>query len=379
MLNRSVAGRTIAIIQAACIMLSTFILLSTWCPLQRPAWCQPPDRELPQTDASSSLGPQSGESLDRIIVRQGIAEGTRGSLWKPWKRSENFGRILHIDSKELLLELDTGQESSSSSSIGQIRIPADQIEAIHVAWRGEDTRGFVELFDRRRYREFIQALRTTDLSGIPQWQQLLLLGKVVQAVEAVQGPTAAAEPFLKMSEAAPDFLFASIPLCWTVSEVDPGFLEKCRQWVDSPDEAARLIGASWQLNRGQSQTAAAVLNRLKSSSRPAIAQLATAQLWRLVPPPDTMNQLSRWIEYRDRLLPPLALGPSVFLVDRLTRIGQVDLAVGQSLWIATMDPAEKESAIRALKIAGDLVAASGNREESSKIEKWRMELLGAGE
>lgn len=62
---------------------------------------------------------------------------------------------------------------------------------------------------------------------------------------------------------------------------------------------------------------------------------AASQGWRLTLPPQTMSNLAGWLEQRDKLIPPLQLGPTEFIADRLMRIGQTDLAVGQWMRIAS--------------------------------------------
>lgn len=330
-------------------------------------------------NVSNSPDSSSQEKLDRVVIRQGLTEVTRLSLWKPFRRSEQFGKIIHLDSREMLIEVEGGSLPSESPSPRRLRIPCDQIESVDPAWREEDTKELVYLFVNRKYGLFVQALQERDLTAIPQWQQLLLLDKVVQAVGAVQGPAASASPFLRMAESAPNFLYASMPLCWTYDEMDKEFKEKCRAWMESTSEAAQLLGASWLLQGPDSGRATQVIKQLQSSSNSAVAQLAVAQSWRLVPPPDTMNQIAKWIAFRDRMLLPLSLGPTEFLVERLSRVGQPDLAVGQALWIATMSPGDSERVARSLGKAAELLSANGYRNEAQRVDQWRKELLGVEE
>ena len=351
---------------------------------QSSAWAQG-GTVLPSSDngrslsVSSNPGSPAKQNLDRVVIRQGLTEATRLSLWKPLKRSEQFGRISHLDNREMLIEVEGDTDQVGLPTARRLRIPCDQIESVDPVWQDDSTKELVQLFERRMYREFIQALRERDLAAIPQWQQLLLLNKVVQAVDAVQGPTASANPFLRMAESAPDFLYASMPLCWTFSEMDRDFKEKCRTWMESPSEVAQLLGASWLLQDTEGHRAAQVISQLQSSSNNAVAQLSAAQAWRLIPPPDTMNQIAKWIAIRDRMLLPLSLGPTEFLVERLSRVGQPDLAVGQALWIATMSPGDSARVARSLGKAAELLSAGGYQTEAQRVFDWRKELLGAAE
>lgn len=361
--------------------------LSLWLGLgvpQEKSWAQSqaddrPLREGVTGQSSRSPFELQSQSLDRVVFRQGVTEATQLSLWKPLRRTQLSGRIIGLDSNEVLIEVDGGDDSSNLPATQRMRISSDQIEGIDPAWKGKSTWEIVLLFEQGDYREYIEALRETELSDIPQWQQLLLLSKVVQAVEALQGPAAAAVPFLRMAESAPDFLYATMPLCWTHAEVENEFYRKCKQWLESPDEVARLLGASWLLQSPDGQQAARVIGQLKSSSKAPVAQLATAQEWRLVPPPDTMRQVGKWMDFRDRMLLPLSLGPTEFLVERLARIGELDLAVGQAVWIATNGATDSIRVTRSLGRTVELLSAGGFQEEAQRVQDWIEELQGVGQ
>ena len=105
-----------------------------------------------------------------------------------------------------------------------------------------------QLFDQRTYQEFVQLLRETDLAEVPDWQQLLLLGKIVQALDATVGPVAAGRRFLLYAATAPAMMYADLPLCWTVAEPGAELSRACLEWIESEDEAARLmtpVGCYW--------------------------------------------------------------------------------------------------------------------------------------
>ena len=82
------------------------------------------------------------------------------------------------------------------------------------------------------------------------------------------------------------------------------------------------------------------------------------------------------MDYRDRMLQPLQLGPTEFLADRLQRIGETDLAIGQWMRIATLHADRYDRARRALTAAADSLTRQGRPAEAKKIEAWIDELDG---
>jgi len=116
------------------------------------------------------------------------------------------------------------------------------------------------------------------------------------------------------------------------------------------------------------------LVRLKQSKNLAVAQLASAQSWRYVSPTETMGELSNWLAFRDKMLLPLALGPTEFIADRLARIGQVDLAIGEWAWIAAHHQERFHRAQRALKSAEELLKKQGQTAQAESIAVWIHEM-----
>ncbi len=328
------------------------------------------------SDDGLNLATEASKSLDRVLIRRGITDTTNLSVWTPLKQTELVGRVIHMDATELVMEVLDDQGDGQPK---QLRIPNQQLVAVHPIWEGEGTAEVVALFETQKYREYIQSLGEQKLSAIPRWQQLLLLDMVVRAIDAVQGPAAAGQHFLSLAETAPDMLYSEMPLCWTAIEPDAELVRKSRVWLESPNEVAQLMGASWLLQTADSQQARDVILRLQRSQKSVVAQLATAQSWRIVPPPKTMEFFPNWLTYRDRMLPPLAIGPTEFLADRLARIGQADLAAGQWLWIASHYPDRHNRTKRALAAAVDLVRSSGRDDEADRIANWLNNLHGSSE
>lgn len=326
-------------------------------------------------DANDSIASNSAvdvanvvEGLDRVFVRQETSLTGQQSRWNPAQVLQRSGRVVQWDQAELILRVANKGESDEVVSV---RIDSRQIERIEPIWVNEHVKQVVELFHQQKYREFIQGLRELELAVIPDWQQRLLLDWIVQAVAEINGPLAAAPHFLKLSANAPDIFFADMPLCWTVQETSPELLRAAEHWIDSEDEVALMLGASWLFQTAQSEKSSKVLERLQRSKRAVISQLATAQAWRQVAPADTMKRLPQWLAFRDKMLLPLALGPTEFLLDRLSRIGQIDLALGQAFWIATTQLDRPDRARKALDLSVELLKGQGRTVEAQELIKWR--------
>lgn len=331
-------------------------------------------------------------AVDRVVIRQGVSDSTLDSLWKPLNISTLTGRILDFNAVELTIETDS---PSGADGPLQRRIPSDQVQRILPAWNTDGVQNvgvgraseenrlevyptevweIVQLFEGQKYREFIQKLREADTAGIPNWQQLLLLSMVIQAVDAVQGPAAAIPHFLKMAESAPMCLFAEMPLCWTAMEPSAELVAKSLTWLDSQNEIAQLLGASWLAHGAHASRARETITKLKSSKKHAVASLATAQAWRFSSPPDTLRELSTWIAFRDKMLLPLAMGPTEFIADRLARVGEIDLAIGQYAWIATHHQGRVYRAQRALNAAVKLLKRNNRNAEAERMAAWSQAL-----
>ncbi|MCA9134436.1 MAG: hypothetical protein KDA45_14805, partial [Planctomycetales bacterium] len=134
--------------------------------------------------------------------------------------------------------------------------------------------------------------------------------------------------------------------------------------------------ASWLLFGPHGSTAGRTLAALRASPNSTVAQLAVVQSWRLVAPPETRPALASWIEFRDKLLPPLQLGPTEFLADRLMRIGEPELALGQWMRIATVHAERYHRAAGALQAAETQLKRVGRDDEAQRLKAWIQELRG---
>lgn len=329
-----------------------------------------------QVETAEQTGIPIVTQMDRVVVRQAITGATRTSLWNPLRESRLEGHIKQLDADGLVIE---SRQRASDESTAMIRVPSEQLQYILPAWKSDETADIVQLFEQQKFREFIQALRELDVATIPRWQQLLLLSRLVRSIDALQGAVGSGQHFLTMAESSPVILFADMPLCWTSMEPDASLQQKAEAWLVSENPTAQLLGASWLIHGANPQPARQTILRLKSEGTPGVSQLATAQAWRLITPNETMQEIRGWIAYRDRMLPALAIGPTEFMADRLARIGQSDLALGQLLWIASQHGDRHNRAVKALSSAVDLMKRDQRDAEAERIAEWLNQLHGQSE
>ncbi len=302
------------------------------------------------------------------VHRAVIGPADSSSQEEQWRQARTYkwiGTIRQFDGSKLVMDQDGRPQSVDSS----------RVESVEFDWANEQTSEAVGLFEQRDYARAVQALGEAIKSGVPRWQQRFLAAQMVQGVSALDRPQTAGKLFLQLAATSPPaLLYADAPLKWSGGEVSPQMREEALEWVASDDEIARLLGASWLLFGEHQQQAQRVLIDLQSSERAYVAQLAVAQAWRLSTPPETIPRLGEWLRFRDALIPPLQLGPTEFLAERLMRVGEVELALGELFRIATMHHDRYHRAAKALQAGRNLLQSQGKTTEAEKVGRWLEDL-----
>lgn len=310
---------------------------------------------------------RSNEELDRVFygpVKTGKADENK--LWTRETTAVLTGKIRRFDAQELVI-LDAQGKSN--------RLASDRVFKVDVSWK-PSAASALELLESRKYREAIPALQSALQEGFPPWQSQFLVNGLVRAAAALDRPRVAGIVFLQYqaSETPPDLFFADLPLAWTPKEPDRLLREQAAKWLVGSSEAEQLLGASWSLSGSSREVARQTLLRLEASSSKVIASLAVCQGWRFSAPPATMQQLDTWLAFRDSLIRPLQLGPTEFIADRLMRIGQKDLAIGQWMRIATIHSQRYDRVKIALNAARSTLQRDGNTAEAERIAEWIKDL-----
>lgn len=301
--------------------------------------------------------------LDRVTYGP-VATGREDpdELWATQKPDSILGKIRKLDGQELVFIDQSGKS---------IRLASNRVLDVSIGW-DSSAASAIELLENRKYREAIPALQAVLEEGLPPWKSQFLVNGLVRAAHALDRPRVAGIVFLQYQAPndPPDLLFGDLPLAWTSQEPDRLLREQASKWLKGSTEIEQLLGASWSLSGPDRDAAKQTLLRLESSSSKVIADLATCQGWRFTAPPQTMSELNKWLRFRDSLIRPLQLGPTEFIAERLMRIGQKDLAIGQWMRIATIHSHRYDRVAKALGAAKTILERDGLSNEAERIAEW---------
>ncbi|MFK7735106.1 MAG: hypothetical protein AB8B50_03695 [Pirellulaceae bacterium] len=304
------------------------------------------------------------------VVYFGPENRTAGeSSWGTPVPTRYQGSILKFDDSELVIETKEGER----------RVPSKRVERVEFEWANNECRQAMQALTERDYRSAYQSLtaqlKGSGKEGVPPWQNHFLISGAIRATEAM-GEVRVAGKLLEIQarNRPPQLLLADMPLCWTARSVPSGVREEVPRWLASEADSVRLLGASWGLFNAEDSLAKRTLTQLKTSNNQAVALLAAAQSWRLVPPPETLQALPNWFRFRDAMLPDLQLGPTEFIADRLQRINEPKLALGQLHRIASEHSDRYHRAEAALKQAASIFLRAGLTEEADKVDRWLEDL-----
>jgi hypothetical protein len=314
-----------------------------------------------------SGNPDAPQVLDTFLYAPVYTKSI--DVWNPPVAERMSGTIEEFN-EESIIFLQDGERRE---------LPSNRVAAVQPVWKSELAAKAHQLFMDRQYKQAIEAIPAAVKSNLPRWQQRLLIAHIVDSAVAIGSVKGAAGVFLDSlaPNQPPAMLYSSLPLCWTSDEPDRLLRQAAMEWLDSDNEVAQLVGASWLLLGAESEAARRKLVRLQTSKREPIAALAVVQGWRLVSPSDTAAKLPGWFDYRDRLIEPLQIGPTEFLADRLSRIGMTELAIGQWSRIASVHPGRYHRGAKALQAAQVQLQQQGRTEESKRLQAWIEQLQAA--
>lgn len=333
--------------------------LPVWSQASTPAKPTESEAATPAEQPSSTSKAATDSFLYAAVITKAI------DVWNPPQADRLSGSIEELDAQRIVfLENEKRRE-----------IPSDRVYRVEPVWRTRNAADAHKLFTARRYREAKEAIAKAVTNDLPRWQQRLMVAEFVDVFAALGEYRLAGGVYVKSLAAnqPPAMLLAQLPMNWTSLEPDRMHYEAAVEWLESDDEFAQLLGASWMLLGPDRENARAQLSKLQSSKNQAIASLAVAQGWRLVPPLETPTKLAEWFAFRDRLLEPLQVGPTEFIAERCARTGMVDIAVGQWSRIATMHADQPHRAFNALTAAARTLNQTNRGEEAKRFIAWADE------
>lgn len=252
------------------------------------------------------------------------------------------------------------------------RLDAERVIALEFAWQTSEAEQAHRRFVAGDWPAVISKHPSAIRSGVILWQQRLLLAELVAALAAHQQWGVSGRLFEQLVERdPPPLLLAYGPYAWGggLGVAADQMQEPARKWLVASEPALQLLGASWLLGGPQRAEAVSVLERLRQDPSSAVAAMAVAQLWRIVPPAQYSERAAGWLNHRERMLLPLQIGPSLVLADKALQQGQVDQAVGHWLRIATLHVERYDAAIRAVALADEALRSAGRSEEAQRLER----------
>ncbi len=287
--------------------------------------------------------------------------------WEPRQLFEDAGKVKEWDDQKFVL-VRPGTKR-------EITTPGDFVVRIEPAWDNESGEQIHRLFSERQYSSVIKQGNDAIKSGLPKWQQRVILSEMIEACSALGRPRIAGILFVSLAkENPPQLLLSTIPIPWGETALVNSSLNEIQslseEWITQESEAIQLLGAAWLLSGAKRPNAIERLEHLsKNAKSPLIGAYARSQLWRTVPPAEILSdRLQRWLAERDKLLLPLQAGPTMLLADRLQQAGQTNLAVPEWLRIATMHSDRYHLATKAIPKASAALRNAKRNEEADRVQ-----------
>lgn len=284
--------------------------------------------------------------------------------WLPGESNQLDAQVLVFNEKELIY-LKPGDATVQRSG-------SQNIVAIDVAWGSPEAHQANLLFQEQKYREAVRAAQGALKTGIFRWQQTVLIAEIVDSLWLLGQYRLAGTTFLKLiEEKPPTLLYASAPLAWSSVEFDKATLDAAKEWLDSPNEMAQLLGASWLLSTKRAE-AMVVLKSLSQSKSEPLRQLAAAQLWRTFPPTEAVSSsIGEWSTLRDNMPLPIQWGPTLLIAEKMDKSGAPLLAVPEWMRIAILHPDRYDAKKVALESAQKALRQAGHEDEWKRFEQFQ--------
>jgi tetratricopeptide (TPR) repeat protein len=261
-----------------------------------------------------------------------------------------------VDWRGDVIVLDSGSR--------QIDIDASTVIQLETEWPA----GVLEarqLMNRRQMREALAHFEPAAKSERRVWARDMILAEQIQCLSAIEDYVAAAGRFMQIVENDPESrFFCLIPLAWdSISQLPQPELAK---WIDSRNETAQLIGASWSLIGPTRKTAVETLEQLQQRAAPNIAMLAASQLWRIDAGPD-QRAIDRWMTQTERMPKPLRAGPYYLIGNALANSGRIDDSLLHLMRLPILYPRSEPLAANALIRASALLKQTDRADQATTL------------
>ena len=295
------------------------------------------------------------------------------------------GKVIDFTGQGLSLRLTNGRTQT---------LRPEQVERVETTRCAEHVAAD-ELFADGDFRQAAAQYRAavqTDRE-VRGWVRRQMLAQTVWCQRASGVWDEAGETFLTLAARDPETpYFDCIPLAWTAARPAPALESSARHWLDQPEPAAVLLGASHLLTTSHRAIALARLEGLKTSDEERIAWLAEAQTWRAAGA-TARNQRAGWAKRIETSPRDLRAGP-YYLLGLAYVVDKPEAAALALLRIPILYPRERSLAAAALLTSGgclerlhrptqaatlyrEVAAGAGSISEADEAQRRLQSLAGA--
>ncbi len=317
-----------------------------------------------QDGSAASTGTVLRSDLKPTRFWISASPSTSGNTWDAPSPEVISAVILDINELEIIYASEKDTTATRLSSL--------RLQAIEVIWASDSGRNAHAAFIRNDFKAALDLLKTAIANGeLPRWQQRFLAAELTECLTNLEKTSIACSVFISLCKvSAAPMLYASAPLNWTSQRADTGLIQQAKEWL-GPDKqpVSQLLAASWLLiGSDESRSAQSTLEKLSRSKSTAISLLATAQLWRVAPPNQVIEQYPTWTILRDRMPLPLQVGPTTALAHKLEKAGQSEAALQEWLRVIAICPTQHKAFKDARFAAIELLKGLGRDEEARRLE-----------
>jgi tetratricopeptide (TPR) repeat protein len=285
---------------------------------------------------------------DTVIIAAGQNAGAQ---------TRRTGEIVDFTGETLTLRTATGAEAA---------IPADRVLEVQTDWTAPHVRGD-ELFAENKFAEALDQYRAAAREESRAWVRRRLMAQAVWCYRYLGQPEYAAGTFLTLVADDPKTQhFDAIPLAWTPAQPGASFAGRLPAWLESDNDAAALIAASWLLATREQSSAAEKLRELALAGDARIALLAEAQRWR-IGAAATEAEIARRLSIVERMPEPLRAGPYFLIGQAQARLKQAPGAALTLLRVPVLYPQHRELAAESLLAAARHLEQNDRREEALRV------------
>lgn len=286
------------------------------------------------------------------------------TLWRDGEWATLVGEIRDIKGSVMLFE--------PSGGFGVKSVPLSAIRTFTFKSDADYARG-VSSFRTKNYsaaqRHFEKALQTEARD----WARPEIMVRIAESMIADNRRAESLALFQQIYRLAPDSrLLGQLPLVWDADLPAAERLKLPADRLTTADDVLRLAIASCVLPDPEFRSrATAVLKKLRATSKsPAIAQLATAQLWRLslLDTTETEQMLTDvWEQQWERMPASIRSGPGYVLGRCLQQQNEFDRAALVLLWSPFVGINDRAIAAASLKAAVACLDSAGQKTESDIV------------